>query len=652
MRSSSSSESVKRFGRLSLVLLLVLVALVIAAPAAFAGNGAIEGTVTAGPPTGTNGLYRIAVQVVPAGYASFEAADAHHHIEVAFTDGAGKYRVNNIPAGESYLVKFFDPTLFPLAWATQWYTDEAYPLPGMGAYDWPWIPIDASPVLVPSNTVVSDINAAMVPSSTLYGTLIDSKDDSLVGGIEVWPWYEGVGISWNDFVTGVETGRWSHGERATETDSHHPHIPEWIEEHMTYSASMGATGTWEIGPVEPRNYQIYFHDPSGEYAPDSTSMTPVPGQDAQDRTYLDHAGQIAGWVNADVDRTNEYDLPNVEVEVYADIFNMVDVGLDNYASHGPLVGVATTDGNGHYEIDGLHAGDYVVHFSAEGYNPYDSSTEVGRRHHDLYYPMVRHAEVHAWDTTEVSALLKPIPDVFFVHTPFGVNDGPDRYTTYVDIFGWGMFFLSDWWFEKQSAPNAGWVIDELRRGVDTTFTSWSILNLAAPLVPTGTYELHYTWTDPWGRHHEEVIENAYQVVNSYVDPQPVVTPTTATPTLPTTTPITPVVDPTPVVTPTPTPKPVVAGAITVSAPYKAVVKHGKKATLRFQVNEAVLGGTSAVKITVTNKAGAVVKRIAKSVTMNSAASVSFTCNLAKGAYTFSVSATGAASSASNTLTVK
>ena len=75
-------------------------------------------------------------------------------------------------------------------------------------------------------------------------------------------------------------------------------------------------------------------------------------------------------------------------------------------------------------------------------------------------------------------------------------------------------------------------------------------------------------------------------------------------------------------------------------------------TLGFRVNESVLGGTAAVKVVITTKAGKIVKTVAKSVTMNSAASISFKCKLAKGTYTFTVSAVGAAKSASNTLTVK
>jgi len=77
-----------------------------------------------------------------------------------------------------------------------------------------------------------------------------------------------------------------------------------------------------------------------------------------------------------------------------------------------------------------------------------------------------------------------------------------------------------------------------------------------------------------------------------------------------------------------------------------VAKKGQLATLRFQVNEAVLGGTTDVKIVISNKAGKVVKQVnARGVKMNVAASYSFRCKLAKGSYSYTVTA-GSASAAS------
>ena len=100
------------------------------------------------------------------------------------------------------------------------------------------------------------------------------------------------------------------------------------------------------------------------------------------------------------------------------------------------------------------------------------------------------------------------------------------------------------------------------------------------------------------------------------------------------------------------------GPITMAAPAPAAVKHGKVVALRYRVNEAVMGGFADVTITIKNPAGKVVARkAAKAVLMNSAHSLSFTCNLPKGTYRFHVSATTAAgarsaNTASNTLTVR
>jgi len=75
------------------------------------------------------------------------------------------------------------------------------------------------------------------------------------------------------------------------------------------------------------------------------------------------------------------------------------------------------------------------------------------------------------------------------------------------------------------------------------------------------------------------------------------------------------------------------------------------------VNEAVLGGSANVTLTI-KKSGKVVKTIKiANARMNATQSAKFTCRLAKGTYTFYVSATTAAggrstNTASNRLTVK
>jgi hypothetical protein len=100
-------------------------------------------------------------------------------------------------------------------------------------------------------------------------------------------------------------------------------------------------------------------------------------------------------------------------------------------------------------------------------------------------------------------------------------------------------------------------------------------------------------------------------------------------------------------------------APTTLAPSAVKVVKGKKATLKYQVNDAApnLGAATAV-IKIKNKAGKVVKTIKPgSKAVNVLQKATFTCKLAKGTYKFYVTATDAAGNkASNTavnkLTVK
>jgi hypothetical protein len=98
---------------------------------------------------------------------------------------------------------------------------------------------------------------------------------------------------------------------------------------------------------------------------------------------------------------------------------------------------------------------------------------------------------------------------------------------------------------------------------------------------------------------------------------------------------------------------------TVLAPSAASVVKGRKATLKYQVNDADPNlGTAKAIIQIKNKAGKVVKTLKPaSVAVNAAQKATFTCKLAKGKYTFYVSATDAAGNPSsntavNKLTVK
>ena len=100
-------------------------------------------------------------------------------------------------------------------------------------------------------------------------------------------------------------------------------------------------------------------------------------------------------------------------------------------------------------------------------------------------------------------------------------------------------------------------------------------------------------------------------------------------------------------------------APTTLAPSAAKVVKGKKATLKYQVNDASPNlGTATAVITIKNSAGKVVKTVKPgSKAVNKLQSATFTCKLAKGKYKFSVTAIDAAGNPSsntavNKLTVK
>ena len=100
-------------------------------------------------------------------------------------------------------------------------------------------------------------------------------------------------------------------------------------------------------------------------------------------------------------------------------------------------------------------------------------------------------------------------------------------------------------------------------------------------------------------------------------------------------------------------------APTTVAPSASKVIKGRKATLKYQVNDAAPNlGTATVVIKIKNRAGKVVKTIKPGVkAVNVLQKATFTCKLAKGTYKFYVTATDAAGNvaakaAVNKLTVR
>lgn len=71
--------------------------------------------------------------------------------------------------------------------------------------------------------------------------------------------------------------------------------------------------------------------------------------------------------------------------------------------------------------------------------------------------------------------------------------------------------------------------------------------------------------------------------------------------------------------------------------WNAVVRKGRKAKLKFAVNDALPnGGTATVDLRIRRNNGGIVKVISKTVPVNATATASFTCKLARGLYSFSV----------------
>jgi hypothetical protein len=163
-------------------------------------------------------------------------------------------------------------------------------------------------------------------------------------------------------------------------------------------------------------------------------------------------------------------------------------------------------------------------------------------------------------------------------------------------------------------------------------TSW-VLGMTAPAV-AGTY--HYKVFGVKG-YPGQTSSATYSITVATPEPSP--SPTT-----------------TPSPTPTPTPDTI---RPTVAAPAKASVVKGKKATLRYRVDDAEPNlGTASALITIRDRRGKVVKTLRPgAVTVNTPQRATFVCRLARGTYTFSVTATDAAGNRSsntavNRLTVK
>jgi protocatechuate 3,4-dioxygenase beta subunit len=653
MRSSG-----KRYWRLAVIMLLVLTALAIAAPAAFAVNeGTITGTVTQGldrPATlpGTPAV-NVYVYLYNATVSAGVATPVGAPIDWTQTDAAGKYQFDMVPGDSYYAVQFRETTVATsdhartdARWVPVWWNSVAgtYPLLMASLYNPGWN--HADPLYVPYNTTVT-ADSIMMARDWITGTVTDTAA-AAVANVEVYVW---------------DTA--SHPGYATEQ--------AWLqaiwENQVQPDALTAADGSYTVtgllpttGPNATGSYKVFF------FPPNLTTLAPEWWNDVAFNNY-GAATQLAAPWNATIAAISPVLAPPAPGAIYGSVdqYNgwsgleedAVGVEVWLYDANGTHIATTTTGPGGQYSFVGVVPGFYKVKFlgpqnvGGNSWADYFDSWYTANLLPSEDFPVVAETFATAsWvqvnpaaDTHYIYGLLYPITNLYrFVHPPYGVNDGPDRYDTTVDFMGWGLNNHVSVALVSVNSPY--FYINQLGSwGHDNEGLGWMHLNLATPKAPEGSYRLVYSFYTPSSTQIQSELAG-FQVVSSWVPTVPATppSPTEPTPTTPTT-PTTPVVTPAPQPT---TPATPVAGPVTVVAS-KASVKKGALATLRFQVNEAVLGGTSDVKVVIF-KAGKTVKSVKSSVTMNAAASISFRCKLAKGTYSYTVTASGA--TASSTLTVR
>jgi hypothetical protein len=625
----------KRPWRLAVIMLLVLAALVIAAPAAFA-HGSIEGTLTAtatGAPL--ENIHAYAFPWFEPGGA--DEPDLSKAVGEGVTDSLGHYVIANLPGGpvatpHQYAVYFHD--MYPFEhYVPQWYVGRSPYQDDPGA--WTLVGVVDN---VATLNIDASLTAACVISGTVTGDLVGGGSGPLAG-IEVYL-----------FDTP--------GTHKTEIEA----IQNGAAGAPLPAAVTADDGTYTIRELMPTSgigpdaYYLYFYDPSKVNAPlwySATDPWAGPGgaltqpfgtvDMAPGNVNLALASSISGAVDADAGNGLQYDLAGVTVHVFSPPSFMM--------------GTTTTDEFGRYTIGGLppNPQGYKVKFdfdagsghayAGEYYTEWWNDKPVGAT---ADFIPIAHGGI---DVAGIYALVQPIPWLWGIHPESAANDGPNRFATEVTIAGWGSEFVERIWLEQQAGPNYrvyayDWWYEVGDMGEETIH---ALFNLATPLAPTGMYSLGWYYYGPWGDSLKaSSTPDAFWVLSSYVPtPPPTPTPLPAVPGP--AVPVTPA--PAPVVTPTPAPQPV-AGDVTTVA-YAASVKKGKIATLKYRVDEAVLGGSAAVKIQIKNAAGAVVKTVkVAAAPMNQDNSVQFKCNFKRGTYKYTVSVANAKNVASATLRVK
>ena len=235
-----------------------------------------------------------------------------------YTDKNGYYEVKGLPEGD-YLVEFRDPSG---NYAQEYHLD---------AY---WEET-ATVVPVAQGQPVPNINAELVSGGRISGTVTAQAGGSPLEGVEIQLYrYEANFDHWNSIWVG----------RNIYTDTN---------------------GNYEVKGLPAGDYIVEFRDPSGNYAQEyhidafsEVTATVIPVAQGQYKPGIDAdlvpGARISGTVTAGAGGAP---LRRIEIEVYRyepdpGYWNSIWTGAPNY-----------TDANGHYDVKGLAAGDYLVKFS-------------------------------------------------------------------------------------------------------------------------------------------------------------------------------------------------------------------------------------------------------------------------------------------------
>ena len=269
--------------------------------------GHVTGTVTNASDVGLGGINVNA-------YASLVDYYSGNQVSGTQTNPDGTYDLGGLPAGDGYLVEFWDNNGDYL---TQYYDNQA-------------TSEAATPVTVTLGTPLSGIDAVLALAGHVTGKVTDASTTGL-GGIDVnayrnngsvidWPW---------DQVSGTQTN---------------------------------SDGTYDLGGLPTGDYRIEFRDNSGDYVGEyyDNEATIEAGADvhvnAPDATPgIDAVLAVGGHVTGTVTNASTTGLGGIDVNAYRNNGSVTDWPWDQVSG-------TQTNPDGTYDLGGLPTGDYRIEF--------------------------------------------------------------------------------------------------------------------------------------------------------------------------------------------------------------------------------------------------------------------------------------------------